>query len=490
MSRYASTMQITKVAVFVYLSLCRLITSAIKHLEIVLVCALILAAAIQYYVRPQSQTLEQIKQTKQLRVLIADEPDSQYVFNSQHFGFEYEFLEAFAKELGAELKLDVVPYGELFTLLKNGQADIAVGGILESPYVQRVSTPSNVWYRAKTTIVSKRGLERPKTMQDFANREIPAAARYFEIKQLSELNLVNDHRSEYNLLSAVNRGDERFALSTNYRALNAKHYLPNLVRSFILPDKVGLVWALPKRADPMLVKELNGFIDRAIKDKLPQQLADAYFRRPPRLSIFDAIAVHRNIETRLPALEFAFHKAARRGNFDWHLLAAISYQESRWSNDALSPTGVRGVMQLTEQTAKQLGVSDRLDMTQSIEAAARYLKSLKKRLPDNIKEPQRTWFAVASYNLGMKHTLNAYRKAKANNLDPTVWKNISTLLPELYEQPFAKGVQAQKFVQRVKIFTDIIRFYDIHQRSLKAPLKQGVIAEKQTDSLTKNEPAL
>jgi len=457
MSRYAASMQIIKVAVFVYLRLRRLITSAIKHLEIVLVCALILVAAIQYYVRPQSQTLEQIRQSKQLRVLIADEPDSQYIFNSQHFGFEYEFLEAFAAQLGAELKLDVVPYGELFTLLKNGQADIAVGGILESPYVHRVSTASNVWYQAKTTIVSKRGSERPRSMQDFAKHEIRAAARYFEIEQLSELNLADDHRSEYDLMSAVNRGDEAFALTTNYRALNAKHYLPNLIRSFILPDKVGLVWALPKRADPKLVTELNRFINRAIKNKLPQQLADAYFRRPPRLSIFDAIAVHRNIETRLPALEF---------------------QESRWSNDALSPTGVRGVMQLTEQTAKQLGVSDRLDMTQSIEAAARYLKSLKQRLPEEIQEPQRTWFAVAAYNLGLKHVLNAYRKVKASELDPTRWDNISAALPELYDEPFSKGVQAQTYVQRVKIFTDIVRFYDIHQRSLNAPLKQGVIAEK------------
>ena len=128
------------IAAFFYLFR-RLLQFTRKHLEVILICGLAVLAAVQYYVRPQSQTLEQIQASKQLRVLIADEPDSQYVFNNQHFGFEYAFLEAFAKQLDVELVLDVAPYGELFTLLSNGQADIAVGGILDSPFVGRVSTP-------------------------------------------------------------------------------------------------------------------------------------------------------------------------------------------------------------------------------------------------------------------------------------------------------------------------------------------------------------
>lgn len=470
-------MQIHYLVTALYSKTQRLLNFLLRHLEIALIGTLIFVAAVQYYLSPQAQSLQQIQKSKQLRVLIADEPDSQYLFNRQHFGFEYEFLQAFAKQLDVELVLDIVPYGELFTLLSNGQVDIAIGGILDSPFVHRVSTPTDVWYQAKTTIVHKRGTDYPKTLEDLSQQNILTSARYFEIEQLQTLDLVNDHRSEYELMSAVNRGEERFVLSTNYRALNAKHYLPNIVRSFILPDKVGLVWALPKRADPDLLEKLNEFIAESIKNRVPQQLADAYFLRPPRLSIFDAITIHRNIETRLPTFEFAFRKAARRGDIDWHLLAAIAYQESRWSNDALSPTGVRGIMQLTKTTAEQLGVTDRLDMTQSIEAAARYLKSLKQRLPEDIKEPQRTWLAVGAYNMGLKHIRNAYKKAKADGLDATRWANIAALLPELYGKPFSQGVQAQTYVKRVKIFTDILRFYDLHQRPSNAPLKQGVVAK-------------
>lgn len=449
------------------------------YLELILICSLIVIAAVQYFLRPQSQTLEQILDSKQLRVLIVDEPDSLYEFNQQQFGFEYEFLQAFADDLDVDLRLDVVPYGELFTLLSAGQADLAVGGIIDSPYVRRVSTPSLPWYKAQTTVVYERGTKRPKNIEDLEDQPVFASARYFEIDILKQLNLVDDHRSEYQLLSAVNRGDKRFALSTNYRARNAKHYLPNLNRAFILNDTLDVVWSLPERADPALLERLNQFIRESVAAKKPESLADSYFKRPPRLSTFDGLAIHKKIDTVLPDFEFAFRKAARKASIDWHLLAAMAYQESRWSNNARSPTGVRGLMQLTSSTAEQLGVTDRLDMSQSIDAAARYLKNLRQRLPKSIKEPQRTWFAVAAYNVGLKHVLAAYRKADSLGVDKNKWSVVAPIFDDLYGSEFPQGKQAQTYVKRVQIFTDIIRFYDLHQRREK-PLKPGVVVSQTT----------
>jgi len=122
-------------------------------------------------------------------------------------------------------------------------------------------------------------------------------------------------------------------------------------------------------------------------------------------------------------------------------------------------------MQLTTSTASFLGVDDRLDMSQSIDAAAKYVLQLKKRLPEDINEPERTWFAVGSYNMGLKHIVRAYKKAKKQGLDQTKWSVVSDLLPTLYGKPYSKGEQAKKYVERVQIFTDILRFYDLHQRS-------------------------
>lgn len=455
----------------------RLAGSAIRfffrHVEIILVSALIFLAAVQYYIRPQSQSLDQVLESGELRVLIADEPDAQFTLNRQHFGFEYDMLSELADDMGVSLKLDVVPYGELFTLLSSGAGDIAVGGILESPFVHRVSQPTIPWYQAKTTVIYKRGTKRPKSLADLEGQTILAGARYYQLEALSALNLVDDYRSEYDLFSAVDMGEERFVLSTNYRALNAKHYMPYLNRSFILPERVGVVWALPKRHDDALLERINSFLRESVEQKRPARLANRYFKSPNRLSTYDVLAVHRKIRTVFADYEFAFRKAARRGKLDWQLLAAMAYQESRWSNDAESPTGVRGIMQLTTATATSLGVDDRLDMTQSIDAAARYLSELKARLPKEIEEPERTWFAVGAYNIGLKHIRYAYRLAAKQGLDYTKWHTISEMLPTLYGEPYSKGVQAKHYVDRVQIFTDIIRFYDLHQREDKA-LKRGV----------------
>jgi len=474
MNRYSGFMELVERLLSVFQFARKLVRFCLTHTELILVCGLIIVAATQYYLRPQNQSLGKILKTGELRVLIADEPDSQFVFNRQHFGFEYELLEAFANDLGVQLKLEVVPYGELFTLLDSGAGDIAIGGIIDSPFVRRVSSPSISWYQAQTTVVYKRGTKRPKRIEDLAQETVLASARYFKIEGLESLKLVDDHRSEYALMSAVDQGTERFVLSVNYRARNAKHYLPNLNRSFILPELLDVVWALPKRVDEPLQIRLNEFLESALSRELPKRLANDYFDSPTRLTTYDALAVHKKIETVFPEFEYAFRRAARKGNLDWQLLAAIAYQESRWSNDAKSPTGVRGVMQLTTETALALGVDDRMDMNQSIDAAARYLKQLNDRLPERIKEPQRTWFAVGAYNIGMKHIIAAYRKAREQGLDRTQWKTISDLLPTLYGKRFERGIQAQKYVERVQIFTDIVRFYDIHQRE-KRELKKGVV---------------
>lgn len=435
-----------------------------RHIELVLIAGLILVAAVQYAVRPQSQSYAQIQDSGVLRVLISDDPDSQYQFDKQHYGFEYELLATFARSLNAELQLEVVPFGQIFSLLDNGVADLAVGGIINSDFVASVAQPSIAWYTARGTVTYRRGTKRPRDLAQLGDTPVLASARYYSLDAYPQLNLKDDHRSEYQLLTAVARGQERYVLSTNYRARNAKHYLPDLNRAFLLPGGLDLVWALPKRHDPALLAVLNQFLHTAVADGLPKKLADLYLTLPNRLSTYDILALHRKIKNVLPQYEYAFRRAARRAGMDWQLLAAMAYQESRWSNDARSPTGVRGIMQLTKQTAESLGVDDRLDMTQSIKAAAEYIYQLKARLPKRIKEPQRTWFAVGAYNLGLRHVQYAYRKAREQGLERTQWNTISQLLPTLYGKRFSQGIQAKDYVERVQIFTDILRFYDLHQR--------------------------
>ena len=145
--------------------------------------------------------------------------------------------------------------------------------------MHRVSEPTIPWFKARTTVVYLRGTPKPTSIEELAQAEVKASSRYYELNELQELNIKDDYRSEYTLLGAVASGSERFALTTNYRALAAKHYLPELNRSFLLPESVKLVWALPQRSDKSLLNAINNYLTESLEVGLPRELADRYFAR-------------------------------------------------------------------------------------------------------------------------------------------------------------------------------------------------------------------
>jgi len=121
-------------------------------------------------------------------------------------------------------------------------------------------------------------------------------------------------------------------------------------------------------------------------------------------------------------------------------------------------------MMLTEVTAAELGLSDRRDPQQSVSGGTRYLLQLHARLPDTIEEPDRTWMALAAYNIGLGHVLDARRLLEANERDPTRWANVREALGWLTKKQYyshtrhgyAPGYEAVKYVDNIRIYYDIL----------------------------------
>ena len=142
----------------------------------------------------------------------------------------------------------------------------------------------------------------------------------------------------------------------------------------------------------------------------------------------------------------------------------MSYQESHWNPRARSFTGVRGMMMLTLRTAKELGVKNRLDPKQSIFGGAKYLAKLRKRMPDNIAEPDRTWMALAAYNVGYGHLTDARKLTKLDGGDSTRWMDVKDYLPRLsqkryYKQTrhgYARGNEPVSYVQNIRRYFDVL----------------------------------
>ena len=175
-------------------------------------------------------------------------------------------------------------------------------------------------------------------------------------------------------------------------------------------------------------------------------------------------AFQERIHALLPAYTGLFHQAQQQTGVEWRLVAAIAYQESHWDPQATSATNVRGMMMLTEDTARRLRVVDRLDPRQSIVAGARYLADLKRSLPPRISEPDRTWIALAAFNIGIGHLEDARVLAARQKLNPDSWSDLKKTLPLLAQTDLAdqtkygqaRGGQAVVFVETVRAYYDVL----------------------------------
>jgi membrane-bound lytic murein transglycosylase F len=171
-----------------------------------------------------------------------------------------------------------------------------------------------------------------------------------------------------------------------------------------------------------------------------------------------------HIETRLPQLRDPFEQAARETGLSWRLLAALGYQESRWRPAAVSPRGAQGVMMLMPITAKKMGVSNVFSPDENIMGGARYLLYIKGRVPKRIRDPDRTWLAMAAYNIGVGHLEDARVVTQMRKKNPDRWADVRANLPRLSDprwhsrvkHGYANGTETAQFVERVSQFAAIL----------------------------------
>lgn len=210
------------------------------------------------------------------------------------------------------------------------------------------------------------------------------------------------------------------------------------------------------------------------------ELKERYYGQADVLGYVGTTTFARHLQQRMPRYERHFRQAGEQHRIDWRLLAAIGYQESMWEPEATSKTGVRGLMMLTQRTATAMGVSNRLDPQQSIQGGARYFAEVHAGLPDSISEPDRTWFALAAYNIGGGHLQDARKLTREAGLNPDKWLDVKKILPRLSQKQwysktrygYARGGEPVHFVNNIR------RYYDILSWVTQPPLEGGQLADR------------
>jgi membrane-bound lytic murein transglycosylase F len=238
-----------------------------------------------------------------------------------------------------------------------------------------------------------------------------------------------------------------------------------VVPAFSLPETRPVQWVV-RHTDPDLYAAVNQFIDSARASGLLATLLTAPVQDRRVLAYQDTRQFHQDLAARLPQYRAWFEEASQQTGVDWRLLAAIGYQESKWDPEAQSAAGASGVMMLTSNTADALGVDDRSDAHESILAGARYFQEVRDKMPAHIPEPDRTWLAIAAYNVGYGHVEDARRLAQMRGKNPDSWQDVREQLPLLSDDTwldrlkhgFARGAEPAQFVDRIQRFLKLLEW--------------------------------
>lgn len=420
---------------------------------------------------PQPSALTHVRTTGVLNVATTNSPTTCYDGPSGPTGYECDLLKSLAKTLGVRLELHVV--GNSSAVIEEviaGRADLGAAGLNVTPARSQQLRFTRPIQFVQLQLVYRADGQRPADLTELRGRlavpvRSPMAERLNQLRsrypQLTWEEVDDD--SAEDLLNKVASGELDYTIANSDLVAIDQRYEPQLRVAFDLSDTQDIAWALPPGDDTTLFDAVQAHLANLGQAEL-DRLRDRYFGHAADTDYQGVVRFVTDVQKRLPRYREQFEDAAERYGLDWRLIAAIGYQESKWDPDAVSYTGVRGIMMLTTETAAQLDVANREDPAQSIRGGAKYLQQLLQQLPDSIEEPDRSWMALAAYNQGLGHLLDARTLAAKNGNDPDRWVDVRNMLPLLSRERwfsqtkygYARGREAVNFVANVRSYFDLL----------------------------------
>lgn len=430
--------------------------------------------------------LAAIKARGTLVVITRNAPTTYYIGREDEpAGPEYDMASAFAGSLGVKVRFVVEDsVGEMLQALAAGKGDIVAGGITRTHIRSGEFDFGPAYQTVRQQIVCRRNGPRPAVIPDLGKLDLEVIADSSYVERLEALRkqfpklswkTVPDVGTE-TLLRRVWAGKIDCTVADSDIVAINRRYFPNLKVAFDLTGPQSLAWVLPPKADALRAAIRQWFA----RYRAHGDLADVMDRYYAHVRVFDYVDLRtyiRRIRSRYPRYRKWFRTAGKAHGIPPLILAAQAYQESHWNPRAHSPTGVRGMMMLTLHTAHALGVHNRLDARASIFAGARYLAKIEKRLPDQIDAPDRTWFALAAYNIGYQHLRDARLLARRLGRDPDDWTDLRQVLPLLAHHRYyshlphgyARGLEPVRYVRRIRNYADILREHARRNSSASKP---------------------
>jgi membrane-bound lytic murein transglycosylase F len=417
--------------------------------------------------------LQQIIDRRELVVATRHSPTTFYEGVQGPSGFEYDLARLFADHLGVELTI-VSPASltAILPMVADGRADMAAAGLAVTEERRKLVRFGPAYDHISQQLIYRKGTPAPASLLDLTGDVIDVVSGSSHAERLKwlagghpEINWYENEDADIKeLLTKVWKKEITYTVANSNEVRLNQRFYPELRVAFDVTDPQPLAWAFANGDDDSLLKATHDFFALIEENGQLEQLRERYYGHVQEFDFVETRRFISHIYRRLPSYQPSFVEAAQRFNLDWRLLAAIGYQESHWNPQAVSPTGVQGIMMLTQVTAEELGVADRVDPHASIQGGTRYLSLIKQRLPREIAEPDRTWFALAAYNIGLGHLEDAIDLTVKRGGDALKWMDVKETLPLLtqrywYEQTrygYARGKETQQYVENIRSYYDIL----------------------------------
>ena len=430
----------------------------------------LLLGSLSFISAGKNDALQKIMESRTITVLTRNNAHCYYVYRGEPMGFEYDLAKAFSEYLNVKLKVVTPTWEGLIEGLERKEGDFVAASMSITPSrAQRVDFSDAYLPVQQYVVLNKEDLS--KTIDDLKGKTISVrkGTTYEELlKKLKnngleiKIKLYDDMPTE-ELIRMVAEKEIEATVSDSHIAFLNRRYYPDVRIAFPVGKPSKLAWAVPK-GEHRLLEEINSFFEEIKEDGTFDVIYAKYF---DNLEIFDYVDLkryYRRLKTRLPKYRDTIKKTAKKYGFDWRLIAAMIYQESHFNPRATSYTGVRGLMQVTLETAREVGIESRLDPEQSIQGGVKYLKKAYDKF-EGVPESDRLLLALASYNVGFRHVQDAQEVAKELGYDPKSWIALKETLPLLCHPKYynksragyCRGRDAVRYVDRIVTYYDILK---------------------------------
>ncbi|MCI0750291.1 MAG: transporter substrate-binding domain-containing protein [Flammeovirgaceae bacterium] len=390
--------------------------------------------------------LDEIKKRGVLNVLIDNNSFSYFIYKGEPKGYEYELLQLLAKHLKVRLNIKVISGVEnSIDQLNHGEGDILAFPMTVTKERRKFVSFTRAHFHTYQVLVQRKPDNWRTITQDEINKQLirnPTELIGKEVHVMKASSFVNRLKSlsdeiggdiiikedsvefeSESLVQRVVKGEIQYTVADHMIAMVNASYYPDLDVATPLSLPQQIAWATRKNS-PELLKAVNAWLDEIKKEPTFMVIYNRYFKSP-RSSRNRFKSDYSSLGgKKISKYDDIIKEEASRLGWDWRLLAAVIYEESRFQPKDESWAGARGLMQLMPATAREFGAENPDNPKQNIRAGVNYMKYLDRYWSKTVLDSlERLPFVLASYNVGLSHIIDARKLAEKYGDDPTVWKN-------------------------------------------------------------------